>query len=261
MFRKVVGTRVAVLLVLTLASSMIAGNAALAVDWASVREKAKVKYEKFEQEIKDMTVVQEMKFTVPEGEMHSESALFRKGEKFRIDNTMNMPGGVGEIQTIIIFDGKDTWVISSLMGKKKVSGEEEKQYAMNRNWWEWIPEKAKIVGSEKVNKRQCYVVEIYDQKDSPLTKIWLDEKALILVKGEGTGAQGKTATWLNFDFKKIKGGWEMPYKTEMYVDGEIMSTSTVKSIKINEGLSDDLFDPNKVRVKGLNLKDMMKQVG
>jgi len=261
MFRKVVGTRVAVVLVLTLASSVIAGTAAFAADWASVREEAKVKYDRFEQEIKDMTVIQEMKFTIPEGEMRSENTLFRKGEKFRTDTTMNMPGGVGEMQTIIIFDGKDTWVISSFLGKKKVSGEEEKQYSMNRNWWEWIPEKAKIVGSEKVSKRKCYVVEIYDQKDSPLTKMWLDEKALMLVKGEGTGAQGKTATWLNSDFKKIKGDWEIPYKTEMYVDGEIMSTSTVKSVKINEGLSDDLFNPNEVKVKGLNLKDIIKQVG
>jgi len=83
----------------------------------------------------------------------------------------------------------------------------------------------------------------------------------MLVKGEGTGAQGKTAAWLNSDFNKIKGDWEIPYKTEMYVDGEIMSTSTVKSVKINEGLSDDLFNPNEVKVKGLNLKDIIKQIG
>ena len=50
-----------------------------------------------------------------------------------------------------IYDGKDIWMISSLMGKKKLSDEESKNYQSEMNWWDVISEKAEIVGTEKSN--------------------------------------------------------------------------------------------------------------
>jgi len=241
---------------------------ALTQDWSSILKQAQVKYAKFENEIKDMTIVQEMKVITPEGEMVSETKMLKKGEKFRMDTRMQapetseMPEGM---ETVAIYDGKDTWMISSFMEKKKLSGEEKKQYEeernwwRERNWWELVSEKAKIVGTEKVDKRECYVVEMEEERESPFTKLWFDKKNLALIKYEVNGPKGETIALIQSDFRKIKGDWEMPYKTEFYTDGKLMSTSLVKSLEINKGVSDDLFDPNRVKIKGFNIREMMKK--
>ncbi len=257
------GIRVIVLLLMSLV--LIVGQG-FPQDLAGLLKELEAKYGKFEEEIKDMTTVLEMKMATPEGEMTSEMQMLRKGEKFRMDATMqtsqapDIPEGMGQMKTIVIYDGKDTWMISSFTGKKKLSSEEEKQYQKEKNWWELISEKAKIVGTEKVDKRECYVVEIAEDEEYPFTKLWLDKRNLVLIKGEGGGMEGEIILLINSDFKKIKGDWEMPYKTEMYADGKLMSTSLVKSLEINQGLSEDLFDPDKVKIKGVNMQEMMRKM-
>jgi len=259
------GVRVVLLVLISLT---LAVNQGFTQDLSSMLKELEAKYAKFEEEIKDMTTVQEMNVVTPEGEMVSEMEMLRKGEKFRMDTTIemsqvpDMPEGMGEMKTIIIYDGKDTWMISSFTGKKKkLSGEVEKQHQRERNWWKLISEKAKIAGTEKVGKRDCYVVEIQEE-EYPFTKLWLDKTDLVLIKGESKGTEGETILLICSDFRKIKGDWEMPYKTEIYADGELMSTSLVKSLKINKGLSDDLFDPDKVmvKIKGFNIQEMMRKM-
>ncbi|MBA7471250.1 hypothetical protein ES707_06555 [subsurface metagenome] len=255
---------------LALVSLTLAVNQGFTQDLSSILKKLEAKYAKFEEEIKDMTTVQEIKVVTPEGEMVSEMQMLRKGEKFRMDTTIemsqapDMPEGMGEMKTIIIYDGKDTWMISSFTGKKKkLSGKDEKQYQRERNWWKLISEKAKLLGTEKVGKRECYVVEIEEEEEEyPFTKLWLDKKNLVLIKNESKGTEGETILLIHSDFRKIKGDWEMPYKTEMYTDGELMATSLVKSIKINKGLSDDLFDPDKVKIKrkGFGMREIMREM-
>jgi len=240
----------------------------LAQDLASIIKEAQTRYAKSEQEIKDMAIAEEMKMVTEQGEMTSQVKMFKKGNKFRMEMAMQVPEaeeipqGMGGMQTIIIYDGKDTWMVSSFMGKKKLSPEEGKEYLTERNWWELVSEKGKIVGTEKVDKRECYVVEMEKGKESPFTKLWLDKKSLDLVKAESIGSEGETVLVVNSDFRKIKGDWEMAYKREIYVDGELMSTSLVKSVDINKGLSDDLFDPNKVKFqkKGSMMRKMMKEM-
>jgi len=70
-------------------------------------------------------MVFDAKIYTPEGEMITEMKLFTKGEKSRSEIVMQfpesagMPEGMGSMQTIIIFDGQDTWTISSFTGKEK----------------------------------------------------------------------------------------------------------------------------------------------
>ncbi len=238
----------------------------LTQDWSSILKQAEEKYAKFENEVKDMTISQEMKVVTPEGEMVSEIKMLKKGEKFRMETRMRtpetpeMPEGM---ETVIIYDGKDTWMISPFMGKKKLSGEQQKQYQTERDWWTLVSEKAKIVGTEKVGERECYVVEMEKGGESPFTKLWIDKKNLGLTKGESKGPKGETVVWIHSDFRKIKGEWEMPYKTEVYTDDKLISTSLVKTVEINQGLSDDLFSPAEVKEekkKGPGVPGIMKKM-
>jgi len=253
-----------IIVTIALVSLTLGVNQLLATDLASVLEQAKAKYAKFEEEVKDITIVQEMKMVTEEGEITEEMKMLKKGKKFRIENVMQMPE-VPEIPeemaltNVIIYDGKDTWMISPFMGKQKLPYEEGKEYQAGMGWWELISEKAKIVGTKKVGGRECYVVEIKEE-ESAFTRLWLDKKNLVLIKYESKEAEGETTLLVYSDFRKIKDNWEMPYKTQMYVDGKLMGTFLIKSLEINKGLSDELFDPDKVKVKGFNMEEMMKKM-
>ncbi len=63
-------------------------------------------------------------------------------------------------------------------------------------------------------------------------------------KGEMQGEQGETGLWVYSDFRKMAGDLEMPYKTEVYMNGEFLFNMIVKSIEINKGLPDSLFEPD-----------------
>jgi hypothetical protein len=46
---------------------------------------------------------------------------------------------------------------------------------------------------------------------------------------------------------------------EIYQKGKLVSTIVVKTVEINQGLDDALFDPDKIEVKGPSVQDMMKK--
>jgi outer membrane lipoprotein-sorting protein len=250
-------------LVVALITLLLGVSHGLAADWPSILKQGKAKHTNFEKEIKDMAIVQESTMITPERKITSEMKLFSKGEKFRMETKTEMPEaspGMGGMETTMIYDGKDMWMISPFMGKKKLPKEKEKEHQAERNWWGMVSEKAKIVGTEKVGNRECYVVDFTEQKDSHFDKVWLDKKNLVLTKAESKGAKGKAIISRYSDFRKIKGEWEMPYKTEIYEGNKLLSTTLVKSLQVNKGLSDDLFDPNRVKAKESGMGDMMKMM-
>jgi len=220
-----------------------------------------LKYENFLKEIKDITIVKETQMVGAQEKMAGKTKIMRKGKKYRIENTMNMSqssGMSGNMKTIIIFDGKDTWMISPIMGKRKISEDEGEKYKKNEDWWKKISDDAKIVGTETVGTKKCYIIETKNKGNSEFTKIWLDKKSLTLVKFEGGGDKGESIIGINKDFRKVKGNLEMPYKTEMYINGKLFAVSKITSLSINKGLSDELFDANKIKTKqSMDMQKMM----
>jgi outer membrane lipoprotein-sorting protein len=263
--KRIIGTSVTTLAITIMALTLLEPNRCFAADWPSIVKEAKARNAKFRKTIKDMTVEQEWKTVAAEGKMTSDMKVFKKGDKFRAEMKMqmpkdaDMPSGMGAMENVVVSDGKDTWIISSFMGKQKVSGEESSQYRTDWDWWDLMKGKTKLVGSEKVATRECYVAENEPSDNFPFDRVWIDKKSFFLVKAEGT-RKGKTSSFVNSDFKEIKGGFEIPYKTDMYFDGKLAGTATVKMVKINTGLSDDLFDPDKVQVKGVDMQEMMKRM-
>jgi len=228
-------------------------NEGLAIDLSKLIREAKAKYGKFEKAVKDMIIVQEMKTVVGDRETTFQLRVIKKGKKYRTETTM-----MG-MQMITIYDGKDTWMISPMMGKRRVSPEERKQeYQTAEEWFNRISERAKIVGTERIKGREAYVIQV-EEPEAPLTKLWVDKKRLVMLKAIGRGPQGQESVILCSDYRKMKNGWEVPYKTEVYMGDKLVTSITVKSIEINKGVSDDLFDPDKVEVKGSIFQEMMKK--
>ena len=236
---------------------------------SDILREAESNYKNFSQDFKDMAIIFDAKMYTPEGEMTSEMKLFTKGEKFRSEIVMQipeaagMPEGMSSILVVVIFDGQDAWMISPFMGKKKltaVQAEEQMYYQTGMNWWRSISDKAKYIGIERINNRECYVLEIETGGVSLYSRIWVDKNNLFLVQTEGKNDSGQTIRMIFSDFRKIKNNWELPYKTEGFMDEGQMMTILLKSFEINQGLSDDLFDVDKVEVSGPNIQEMMQNL-
>ncbi|MFQ6066059.1 MAG: carboxypeptidase regulatory-like domain-containing protein [bacterium] len=225
-------------------SLVLGGSAGLTAETSEVLEEIRQKYEKLTEEINDMTILQET--ISPDGEVTSVMKLLEKGEKFRREFTV--PSADGPMVSIMIHDGKETWSISS-SGRTKVPGKRE---SFLKKFWNL--EKAEIVGTEKVADQDCYVVEVKGEGESPPIKIWFDKGSLDPIKASaiGKGGRGESILSVCSDFKKI-GDLQIPYsyRTEMYKGDTLIGAINVKSIEINQDLSDELFDPDEVKVAAM----------
>jgi len=264
--------------ILIVLSFFVAGNV-FAVTWTELKAQIEAKYGSFSDEVKNMEMVMESEIKGMEGMQGpgpSEIKMFRKGDKYRMEMKMNIPEGAGmpaemrNMTNIMIFDGKDLWSINQFAGKTKIEADADAAKGDQLSWWKDMPENGEIIGSEKVGDRDCYVVETWDIDTSSVTgkgenkiKGWIEKETLLLIQSEFKGAKDETFKTVNSNFQKVKN-WELPYTTEIYVGEELISKTTIKSIKINQGLSDDLFDADKVKMesKGMpgmpNMNNMMK---
>jgi outer membrane lipoprotein-sorting protein len=248
----------------------VTGNV-FAITWDELKTQIEAKYGGFSDEIKDMEMVMEVESKGMEkmqGPGPSEVKMFRKGDKYRIESKMKMPEGSGmpEMMNVMIFDGDALWSVNQFAGKTKISDDASTK-GDQMSWWEDMPTNGKIIGSEKIAGRDCYVVEAWDIDTSSVStgekdkiKGWVEKGTLLLIQSEFKGTKDETFRAVNSNFQKVKN-WELPYTTEIYSGGELVTKTTIKSLKINQGLSDDLFNADKVKVetKGMpNMKDMMK---
>ncbi|MBN1622467.1 MAG: hypothetical protein JW871_07750 [Endomicrobiales bacterium] len=224
----------------------LASNPVLCEDLNSIIKNAKSRYADFSKDIQDMTLIQETDMSMLPGSIGSgesntlKTITYKKGKKYRIESDTMMG------KSISIYDGKTFHIIDPF---GNVTGEEmeEDKYSDTMLWYEEISKNLKLTGSEKVGSKDCYKVE---KNDGDI--LWIDKKTLTLVKLktkviDEKGISQEMTTELS-DFKKIKGEWEMPYKIKAFINEKLVSTSKTESIKINQGLSDDMFDINKVKI-------------
>ncbi|MDD5440399.1 MAG: outer membrane lipoprotein-sorting protein [Candidatus Omnitrophica bacterium] len=234
----------------------------IAADWASVVKEARDKNTSFESAIQDMTFVQEMNMKGPQGPVPQAITVYKKGNKIRTESTVKMPGmpaDASSVQNVLIYDGNETWVSSPLMGKQKLTDSRHHSGGIN-DWCTMVSDQGKIVGEETINDRACYVAEVQSNKEMPFTKLWIDKKTLNMVKGEALMPNGATAIWVASDFRPVEGGWEIPFKSEMYMGKDLVSTSLMKSFTVNSGLKEDLFNPQALPDQKVSMEDIMKRM-
>ena len=238
------------ILLVAFISFILAAEEGFSLEWSGAIEEIKAKYREYEETIKDMVLLQETKTVVGDNVVTSEIKLMQKGDKFRMESKMqmpeapDMPEGMPEMKTVMIYNGKDGWLISPFIGKKKMSSEEIRAQQTGNDWWRYALERASIVGAEKVNERECYILDMEKRENFFFSKLWIDKKSFVITKGEVEDEQGEKGLWVYSDFRKMAGDLEMPYKTEVYMNGKFLFSIIVKSIEINKDLSDSLFSPD-----------------
>jgi outer membrane lipoprotein-sorting protein len=244
----------------------LAPAASLSAEWADVAKQLTGRCAKFENDIKDMTADMVMEAATPQGQVTMTMKTFVKGKRFRGDiefkempGMEGMPAGMAGMTMAVIGDGEQYWMVSSMMGKQQLPREEADKYATPWKCSEYIPQSGKIVGSEAVNGRDCHVVVAMDETFE-MAKIWLDKETLDLLKAEAKHEDQEQTVMFFKDYRKVQGDIRYPYMSEIYQGDKLISTITVKTIDVNKGVADTLFDPDKVEVKGPSMQDMMKKM-
>lgn len=234
-----------------------------ALTWSNLKAQIGEKYAGFSSEVKDMEMTVEIESKGMKDKGPAESKMFMKGDKYRIETKINMPGGktpegMQSVKSIIIFDGKDLWSINPFTGKQKLPSEENTPRRNQIMWWKDLPANGEVLGTEEVGESVCYVVQTWDDEKDSKIKGWIEKESLHLVKLKTEEKEGKTVTVLNSNFENLED-WEIPHTTEVFSGEERISKTVIKSIAANQGLSDDLFNPDKVESqKQSNIQNMMK---
>jgi len=242
----------------------IAGQTAEALTADDIFKKASAQYGLFTSAFKDMTIEREM--TLTQGNVKVLTTIMRKGNKYRIETKGGIPGGAAgaqmpDMKTVVVFDGKETWMTNPMTGKKKLTGAEAKEKSPEGHWTDSLKGRLSLLGKEMVGDRNAWVFDVKQddnsKEQSALSKLWVDTKNYWMLKAI-TKTAGTVMESQMSDFRKVKGDYSMPFKQKIFADGVLQATSLIKSIKTNTGLSDDLFDASKLESKGAGVGDILK---
>jgi outer membrane lipoprotein-sorting protein len=248
-----------------LACGALAPASARAETWAELSKKMHDECATLAKGVQDMTITMEMRVPSSDCAITTESVLYRKGARYRVEATLGGTGdagvdsGLADLTTIVIGNGSDAWVIAPMVGTSKIPLEEGRKYRGEWMCSDYLPIDAEIVGSDTAGGRACYVLSVLDA-GSDIARLWLDRKSYALVKLQGKPSEGETMTAIFSDFETVPGLGELPHRSDVYSGPDLISTVIVKSIEVNTGLSDDLFDAEKVKVKGGGAVEMLKKM-
>ena len=159
---------------------------------------------------------------------------------------------------IMVADGKDIWMVNGQTGKKKLNSESEAgENPSPFSWVDNINEKDVKATEETAEGRKCFVLYGTDKKNNK-ARWFIDKPSLVLLKYEGVNA-GKDVLLKNSDFKTFKG-YELPYKMEYQSNGKTIMTGVVKSVEVNKGVNDVIFNVDSIRQEELGKMDMQKMM-
>ena len=166
-----------------------------------------------------------------------------------------------------IFDGDSFWMISNSMGKRRISGKGKRENKARNMASAMLPKMPDVhekngskykkskkkysydyIGKEKCNGVMCNVLGLREDKGAKkeyIVKWWISDKKNDVMKNMVSSME-----ILSSNFKTIKGD-RFAFYTEMGSKGKKMFSTSIKSIKINESMSDSLFDPNTIKIKSI----------
>jgi outer membrane lipoprotein-sorting protein len=212
--------------------------------------------ERFLAAAQDMTVVQEMLMADQGDTVISIQTIYRRGADSRTDMRITGPGGelAGMPTTVVTHNGTTTMVTP--MGSEQLSPEEAADYEPERICWEFANHEASIVGTETIDGHECDVVELVE--DGQHYRLNVDKNRYLVLGGELVSEDGDRLHWHFSDFELAAYDFELPRRIEMFAGDAPISTLRVKSVNVNSGLSDDIFDPAKVEMPTTD--ELMKQM-
>lgn len=237
---------------------------ALSVNVVDLMDKVKLRELDYEKKIGDYVKVETVESTREPKLI--KAAYFGKGNKARNDIRVLNKGK--QINSILIYDGKYKWTITE-HGKIKstqYAGDVLRGNLKSKKFTEYLNKDCKIEKMEKLNGRSCYVISAKvsgKSGDNSKVVMWVDKDNYNTYAQLFFDNSGKEkARTLYSDFREICAGVSVPFKTEIYIKGKLFTRDIIKVYKVNQKLSDDLFDASKFKVPELSerMKKMEEQI-
>lgn len=241
----------------------------------SLAEKAKNRYEDFNEKVTDITFTYNIELFT-QMLLKSKVKTVRKGNKYRVETRMDpssipdemkkIMGGKESMEHIVIYDGENLWMISSTTGKTKMPMKEERKFSLEYRWWDYGLDEYKIMGKETVEGRECHVIGYVsdndntgnlDYNESP-SKLWVDVNKMTVMKLESGMSGSKIAVHFS-DFRKLEK-IEIPGRIMTYTGEKLISSAVLESFEYNKGVDDSIFDPGEFDGPELDYNEIMKQM-
>jgi outer membrane lipoprotein-sorting protein len=185
----------------------------------------------------------------------SRSKVFRKGDKVRIESTMETPHEEGILSTMV-YDGENAWILTPMGKAIKIEDIPKEQIDPTR----FIPQDARILGEERIDDQVCYVVEYTEFRMA--YKLWIERSRLIPLRMEiaPEGEEDIPPTIISFkDYRKVEGLWGLPYKTIVESSPHTKAISYIKRLEVNKGVDEALFEVKAQETEAIT--DILKEFG
>jgi outer membrane lipoprotein-sorting protein len=237
---------------------------ASAMDIATLVAQAEAQRDANRAQIHDLAVTRQNTMLTPRGEQQLTVVTVTMGDKMRTTTTIpvppkpGVPEGVKSMTNITLFDGTDHWAINS-GGKQKLPASDNRASDGDRTL-DFL-DGATLAGDETVDGHDCWViVPNAALKKTKFSKVWLAKHDLILIRGEGE-EQGHAMRMQNSDFRKVIGEYQLAYRTELLRDNVSAGTMVIQEVKVNQGLTDDEFNAEKIpQPEGPSLQEMQQMM-
>ena len=207
-----------------------------------------IRYDRLIKKSGGIKITQEVKNITDGVSVLSTQTIFKKGHLYKIETISQMDLDKEKTRNVVLFDGKNIWLISPFVGITMMPKDEAMIQGIFDSFSKLIPQDSKIVGEDKLSDDDCYIIKIPSNAKLPFSKIWVSKTRLIPLKA--IGQYNNKSIILTFkDYKKINGEWGIPYKTEIMLDGKLISTTLVKKVETNIDIPNNIFDINSEKIK------------
>ncbi|MBI3004917.1 MAG: insulinase family protein [Ignavibacteriales bacterium] len=195
--------------------------------------------------MKDMAQSSQMTMNTPMGEMSMEASMTWVAPN-KVAQTMKTQ--MGEMASA--FDGEKGWMKSPMGTQDLPASQKEeltKQIAINVYTVLRSIDNAEYVvqylKDDKVNDKPAQVVFVKHNPTNSTLRLFIDPQTSLVVKRvyRGRTMQGPADTEeMISDYRDVSGVM-VPHKIESFANGQKQSQSIVNSVKINSGVSEDVF--------------------
>lgn len=248
-----VGSRMAAIAGLLLWKSL----SAFAVDPQAIMNKAQSDCAAFLASIHDIQLEQTMTMTASGDSSVINQRIYRRGDLVRTEiRAIYPPSPLGSAPTVVIGNGQQSWLIS-VTNKRELSPEEAQEFQSEKLCWDFAGQNAEAVGFRSVKGRDLIEIRMSEGENS--YAIDLDPATGLIRGGRAFGAESDSVGWEYTDFRDVGTGYMLPFQTTMYAGSIPLSSLTVNGIQLNQGISDDMFDPEKVEMP--SIEDVIKKLG
>ncbi len=196
--------------------------------------------------IDDMLMVREAKIF---SDNEVQDIIFKKASKGILvrEETISIypetdEGPSGPVSVIELYDGESEWQINAMQGKVQMGGGGRQYLSPTVEYWIDPPMNSKILGSEIIHDRECWVIESTPSQTYNYSRVWLDKEYHLMIRVESWDAQKNPTVIENTDLWYVLDDFAIPSRTLIKKRWQPSMELIMKELQVNEGLPDSLFN-------------------